>query len=105
MRAGGLKYQITIQSPIEKKSDFGSVEKEWKDTIVTRADVIWLNGARVKDINELLSTYKVEFRIRRYHNVNEKMRVLYAGSKYRIEAILPNDSKQMLTLVTEKINE
>lgn len=105
MRAGGLKYEIEIQHSVDHSNSFGESEKKWETLTITRADIRWINGARIKDSHEMTTSYKVEFRIRRYHKVDENMRILYDKKKYRIEAIIPNDNKSMLTLVTEKINE
>ena len=39
---------------------------------------------------EIFTSYTVDFRIRIQHQVTEKMRVLYKGTPYDIEAVIPN---------------
>ncbi|MDD4391045.1 MAG: phage head closure protein [Eubacteriales bacterium] len=105
MRAGGLKYPIEIYKNEDVRDEFGSKKKIWVKHITTRADIYWEKGRRIRDIEEMISSYTVQFRIRDYHKVDESMRVKYQGFFYRIEAIIPSDEKMMLTLMTEKVNE
>lgn len=106
MRAGGLrKYRIEIQRSSESENRFGEREKIWETAVETKADVISKSGTRINDVHELTPFYSVDFRIRQYHEVDEKMRVIFNGKKYRILAIPPITDKQMKTLICELINE
>lgn len=106
MRAGGLrKYRIEIQSFIETKNEFGERVKAWTTVITTNADATYKDGVSMLENREAFTEYRIDFFIRQYHQVDEKMRVLFAGGKYRIEAVLPNPDKQLKTLKTSKINE
>lgn len=105
MKAGGLKYSIEILKAKDSRDEFGASKTIWETHISTRADIYWEKGSRIRDIEEMVSSYAVQFRIRNYHQVDESMRVKYKGSLYRIEAIIPSDAKMMTTLMTEKINE
>lgn len=106
MRAGGLRHStITIEKSVEVKDEFGDTVKGWQKHIETKADVIFKTGNRIKENYEITPAYDVEFRIRKYHDVDEKMRVIYKSKKYRIKAIMPNIEKQMQTIITEWINE
>ena len=40
-----------------------------------------------------------------YHRVNEQMRILWNGKKYRILSISPELYKQSITIITELVNE
>ena len=100
-----MKHRIEIQKSVGVKDGFGDVVKSWQKHIETKADVLFKSGNRVKENYEIAPAYDVEFRVRKYHDVDEKMRVVYLGKKYRIKAIMPNTEKQMLTIITEWINE
>lgn len=106
MRAGGLrKHSIEIQSSIDVVDRYGARVKTWKTIISTRSDVNFKSGVRAKEMLEMVSSYTVEFQIRRYHRVDESMRVIFEGRKYLIEAILPDFDNQMQTIITTLINE
>ena len=106
MRAGGLRHHvIEIQKPVTVKDDYGAMVDTWVTHITTRADIDFKRGERVLDIHEKTSSYSVDFRIRRYHEVDETMRVLFNGRKYRINFIPPIVDRQMQVLSTTLINE
>lgn len=106
MRAGGLRHsRIEIQQNVETTSKSGARQYRWATMITTNADIDFRSGARKLDMHEMTNTYTVDFRIRKYHVVNEKMRILYAGNKYAIQAILPSIDKQMQTIVAKNSNE
>lgn len=106
MRAGGLRRnRIEIQKHVEVKNEYGERVKVWTKHIETRADIDFKSGARRQDMHEMTTSYNFDFRIRIYHEVDESMRILYKGKKYRIEAILPHQDKQMQTLIGKRINE
>lgn len=106
MRAGGLRRnRIEIQRSIETVNKYGERVPDWQTVIETKADVLHKSGARILDVHELTPSYSVDFRIRKYHKVDEEMRVILKEKKYRILAILPDEEKQMITLSTELINE
>ena len=45
------------------------------------------------------------FTIRIYHKVDERMRIIWEGKKYRILSIEEDRTLQQLTIKTELINE
>lgn len=105
MRAGGLKYSIEILKSTEVINEFGEREETWETAIETKADAISKSGTRINDVHELVPFYSVEFRIRKYHPVDENMRVKFGGRLYRILAVIPTTEKAMKTLICEVINE
>ena len=106
MRAGGLKYQIELYKPERRDSGYSSGTTIWYERArATRADILFHKGAIVKEGREYLPSYSVEFRIRNYHDVQETWRVKYKDKFYNIEAIIPNDKRQLVTLVTNSVNE
>ena len=105
MRAGGLKHRIEIQSNIETINEFGERVKSWETTITTKADILFKDGSSTMKNQEVFTEYKVDFRVRNYHQVNENMQIIFSDKKYKIEAVLPNYEKSMTLLKTTKINE
>ena len=105
MRAGGLKHRIEIQSNIETINEFGERVRTWATTITTKADVLHKDGTSTMKNQEVFTEYKVDFRVRNYHQVNENMQIIFSGKKYKIEVVLPNYEKNLTLLKTSKINE
>lgn len=105
MRAGLLNYLISIQAPVVVKDVYGANGIDWRDIISTRAQVTYNTGNRQNQNNEIIHCYTVTFTIRLYHRVNEKMRIIWNGNKYRILSINRELNKQSITIVTELINE
>lgn len=106
MRAGGLRRaRIQILNYTEAPNDYGARTKSWLPYISTNADIDFISGSRRQDMYEMTTSYTVDFRIRIYHRVDESMRIRYKDKYYRIEAILPNEDKQMQTIVGKLINE
>lgn len=105
MRAGGLKHRIEIQSDVETINEYGERVRTWETTITTKADVVFESGTGTMKHGEVFTDYKVGFRIRKYHQVDENMRIIFEGRKYKIEAVIPNYEKSMTLIKTTKINE
>lgn len=105
MRAGLLIYPISIQEPIVVQDGYGANTIEWRDVTNTRAQVTYNSGNRQNQNSEIIHSYTITFTIRLYHKVNEDMRILWNGKKYRILSINQELYKQSITIVTELINE
>lgn len=105
MNAGVLNNIITIQEPTVIQNEFGANAIEWTDLITTRAQVTYNSGSRVNENNEVIFNYEKIFTIRVYHQINERMRIIWEGKKYRILSIEEDKHKQKLTIRTELINE
>jgi len=85
MEAGLLKEVITIERPVVVKDEFGANKIDWETFIEkTRAGVSYNSGNRVNENNEIIFAYTVIFTIRLYHNIDERMRILWNKNKYRI---------------------
>lgn len=105
MQAGLLTETITIQKPSVNQNGFGANDVNWSNLITTRANVGYNSGNRVNDNNEITFAYQVTFTIRVYHQINERMRIIWKGQKYRILSIELDKHKQKQTIRTELINE
>lgn len=105
MRAGLLTEEITIQTPVSIKDIYGADSIRWDNIINTRAQVSYNSGQRQNQNNEIVHSYTITFTIRYYHNVNERMIIIWKGNKYRILSINRELYKQSITITTELINE
>lgn len=106
MRAGLLTEIIKVEQPIIVTDDFGANKLEWKPFInSTRAKVSYSSGNRANENNEIVFAYEVLFTVRIYHQINERMRIIWKNRKYRILSIELNKEQQHQIIKTELINE
>lgn len=105
MMAGLLRDKIEVQQPTVVRSNSGANSVIWKKVIETRAKVRYKSGNRAYQNSELVFAYTVDFTVRHYHNINEQMRIVYQGKKYRILAIEKDIVKQWMVINAEVINE
>ena len=94
-----------IQKPTVAVDGYGANDIKWNDYIETRANVTYQSGNRVNDNNEVTFAYQVSFTIRLYHDIDERMRIIYKNKKYRILSIEESKQIQKLTIRAELINE
>lgn len=105
MRAGLLTEVVTVEQPITITDDFGANKTGWNPIINTRAKVSYSSGNRANENNEIVFTYEVLFTMRIYHQINERMRIIWKNRKYRILSIERNKEQQHQIIKTELINE
>lgn len=106
MNAGILQHNIRIEKPeIQVNEEFGSQNEIWVLYANTKAAVNIDSSNRTVDNNEVFFTESLTFRIRYYHKVDEKMRIIWNNKKYRILSVIPDRIKQCISLKTELINE
>ena len=106
MRAGLLTEIIKVEKPVIYTDDFGANTVIWEPSIKqTRAKVTYNSGNRVNENNEITFAYEVIFTVRIYHQINERMRIIWKNRKYRILAIEYNKEQQQQIIKTELINE
>lgn len=105
MRAGLLTERVMFQRPDVAQDGYGASDVEWIDVISTRADVTYNNGNRVNEANEVAFSYEVNFTVRLYHDIDERMRVIWCGNKYRILSVERDKQTQRIIVRTELIND
>lgn len=106
MRAGRLTEVISVEKPVQRQNEYGATALEWESFISkTKAEVTYSNGNRRNENNEIIFAYEVVFTVRIYHQINERMRIIWKNKKYRILSIQENKELQSLTIKTELINE
>lgn len=108
MQAGLLNEIISVEQPIVSRSDEYSSKSliKWQNFIKqTKANVTYTSGNRVNENNEIIFAYEVVFKVRIYHQIDERMRIIWKNKKYRILSIEPNKKLQILTIKAELIND
>lgn len=105
MQAGRLNEIIEIHKPFQRKNEYGEIEDTFEKSFQTKAQVIYNNGAKIIDNNEVFNEYKLQFIIRIYHNIKTTDRIKYNGDYYQIEAIEISKQYQLQKLNCSIINE
>lgn len=87
LTAGDLRHVITIQNNIRSNDEEGIPGDGWNDYMDCYAAVVPLGGreAFIAQATEGKNPYL--FRIRYNSKVNETMRIIYAGRKFRINNV------------------
>lgn len=106
MRAGLLSEVISVEKPVTYTNEYGANSTKWETFIgKTKAQITYTSGNRLNENNEIIFAYEVVFTVRIYHQINERMRIIWKNKKYRILSIEENKHLQTLTIKTELINE
>lgn len=100
LRAGTLNRSILIQSPPVGQNEDGDPNTEWSDLVRVWAKKEDLSGRELFAAQAANSEVSTRFRIRYRTGILPKMRVLYGGVSYKIEAVLDRTgSKEELQLM------
>lgn len=106
MQAGRLNEKIEIHSPILRRNEYGELEdNKFKKKFETKAQVIYNNGNKTIENNEIFVNYRLIFNVRIYHKITTTDRVYYDGNFYQIESIEKNKQYQLQRLNCSIINE
>lgn len=105
MQAGLLKQRITVQKYVVTRDEYAAEVNTWEDYMTCRAYIPTRKGSRKTLNNESTQIGAIEVTIRKYKEVDETMRILWRGKKYKIAWIdyLMEDNSYMIT--AELINE
>lgn len=106
MIAGKLNETIAIESPIMVENELGEIlDNRYKKKYSTKAQVIYQNGSTTIENNEILTSYSVQFIIRKYHKVDETDRVIFHNKPYKINSIEHSREYQLIKLNCQMMNE
>ena len=106
MRAGLLNEVIKVEQPVTTTNEYGANYIQWETFIGrTKAQVTYSSGNRLNENNEIIFAYEVVFTVRIYHQIDERMRIIWKNRKYRILSIEENRKLQSLTIKGGLINE
>lgn len=106
LRAGELRDPIHIQRKTGGKSGYGAPLPEAWENMTTKpiwANVKHLSGSESIKADADVSVVKASVRIRWRVGITAGMRVVYAGTVYDIEAVLPGATRQHIDLACKKV--
>ena len=87
MRAGLLRFPISILEKQETKDEYGATSTNWVEFQKTKANVVNLSGKKGVSDEQINNTRITDFTIRHNIKVDEKMRIIYDGNLYKINFI------------------
>lgn len=106
MRAGGMKYKLTLLEPQRTTDRMGAEAVTYSQTRTVWAERVRAAGSRSEETGEHFPDYSVEFNIRDIHPVKENWRVQQLGGYlYTVTNIIPNLDKGYKTLLCVRVNE
>lgn len=106
MRAGALKYKLTLLEPQRETDRMGAESVTYVETRTVRAERVRATGSRSEEVGEHFPDYAVEFNIRDAHPIAENWRVQQLGGYlYTVVAIIPNLDRGYKTLLCDRVNE
>lgn len=106
MRAGSLKYRLTLLEPVRTFDRMGAEATTYTATRTVWAERVRTSGSRSEEVGEHFADYVTEFNIRDAHTIAENWRVQQLGGHlYTVVAIVPNIDRGFITLKCERVNE
>lgn len=106
MKAGRMKYTVTLLKPVTVTNDFGEEAVEYDKTVTVHAERVKQSGSRSNEVGEHFPDYNVEFNIRDAHEVDENWRLQQTGGYlYTVTTIIPNLERGFKALICERVNE
>lgn len=105
MRAGRLRYRVTIQTPTETKGTKGQTLKSWATYKTRWMDVRPVTGSERYTGDQVTATVTHEFECRYVSGVTPKMRLSYDSRTFNISRAVNVDErdKRLLILATEEV--
>jgi SPP1 family predicted phage head-tail adaptor len=105
MRAGSLRYKVSLQQPSEVQDDEGQPIPSWPEVAALWANIRYLSGAEAIRAGAVASTSRVSIQIRKRAGVLPTMRIVDAqGVVYRIEGVLPDmQHRDRINIVCEVV--
>lgn len=105
MRAGLLKENIEIITPVVTKNKFGEQSQRWDSKYHTRARVIHNNGTRTNENGDIFYTSFKTLEIRYYVPIDDYDRVKWKNKVYRILNIEPDVDNNKKIITIELVND
>ena len=106
MRAGAMKYKLTILEPTCTTDRMGAETTQYETRATVWAERIKQSGSNSNEVGEHFAAYSAQYNIRGAHTIGEQWRVQELGGYlYTVVAIIPNKDRGMQTLICERVNE
>ncbi|HBR1869575.1 TPA: phage head closure protein [Klebsiella pneumoniae] len=91
MHAGKLRHRIVLQAPVKTQNpDTGAVINSWQDVATLWAEVSALSAREFIAAQASQGEMTTRITIRYRPDVTRKHRILFRGSVYNIEGVLPD---------------
>ena len=104
MRAGTLRYTITLIQSILTTDDFGAKTETWGVYSTIRAGILYKGGNKTIQDHERFNTSNVDFTCRYDSLINEQMRIVFDNKVYKISNINRNPFDNSLIISSELIS-
>lgn len=104
MRAGRLDRTIVLQRETENVSPAGTVTSIWTDFAIIRAELVSNVFAEVARAYGEGDKADLTLRIRHYHGLTAKDRLVYAGQPYGITSIVELGRRRAMELRCEALS-
>lgn len=101
MRAGDLKYRITIQEFTSSDTDYGT-QPVWADKDTVWAGIEYDRGRERYDAERDVNTQMTTFLIRHRTDLTVDMRIQFDGDVWDIAAIHPEGFREGLRIEAER---
>ncbi len=96
---------MELLRPVTRRDKFGDEATEYVPSNIVHAERVKFSGSRSEEVAEMFPDYRVQFRIRDAHRVEENWRVRQLGGYlYTVTNIEPNLDRGMKTLMCERVN-
>lgn len=105
MKAGNLREKIEIYKPVATKTEYGNNRIDYELHYTTRCMVRHDSGNVQETNGEIFHSKSKMFIVRYYVPIRENMRILYDGSYYSIDSIVPNKYYNNLEITCTLVNE
>lgn len=106
MRAGAMKYRLTLlRPPLKAEDKYGAEELKFEATRTVWAERVKFSGRRSEETGEHFPDYSAQFNIRDAHPIGENWRVRLCEDLYTVTNIIPNRDRGFNTLICERVNE
>lgn len=106
MRAAGrLKENIEIYSNTITKDEYGQEREVMTLKTTTKAQLVHSGGNRELDNEEITHSYRKQFTVRYYVDIDDYDVIKWENKYYRVLDIEPNKEYQYKVINTEKIND
>lgn len=105
MNTGSFPHFITFQRQVEQRDSEGGVDPEagWTTFKKRWGKVHWLTGRETYTAQQFSASVDSEITLQRYTSgLEAKMRAVWNGRTFDIQAVMPLDRKRGLRLLTKE---
>lgn len=95
MLAHRLRYRITIQQQSATQDAFGEPVRTWTDVASVWAEILPLTGKELFAAQANQSQVDSKIVIRHRTGITAAMRILQSATEYNIEAVLPQQGREL----------